>query len=586
MSEKLPRVLRFSDLLVVGLIAILMSGARGSDTPTVQAGALSNLEREQIDALFKEYEVGARPGCALALSRNGAPVYARGYGMADVEHNVRITPATLFDIGSVSKQFTAGAVVLLELKGKLSLSDDVRKYVPELPSYGSTITIDHLMHHTSGLRDYNALLSLTGIDEKDLSNDAQALALIARQRGLNFPTGSRYEYSNTGYFLLSVIVQRVSGKSLAQFARERMFLPLGMPHAQFRDRHDTIIPGRALGYAAVRPDDDAPPTEGQAQFVNAVSNWEQTGDGSLHLSVEEALKWNDNFLRPRIGGRAFVERLQQTGTLANGEAISYARGLSVDRYRGVNRVQHGGNWVGYNAMLARFPDQRTSIAVFCNFEGAEAAALSSKVADILLAGALQPDPSAATGSSVAALPGSHGRSVGSYFADETQTVLQVSENAQVLTLKIGSLSLPLAPVGQARFAVANYPVSVEFVTDDRGSTEELRFQVDDDPPTIARRFVPVAPDARESSAYVGSFYSAELDVTWSVVIDQGRPALRREERKFVATTAPLEPAMRDAFGSADGFIRFVRNSSGQVTGFDLSSSRMRGIHFEEGVRND
>jgi len=556
----------FRRILAVGLLGL----------PTVHAGSLGTSEREQIDALFKEYEVGPRPGCALAVARNGAPVYARGYGLADIEHNVRITPATLFDIGSVSKQFTAGAVVLLELEGKLALSDDVRKYVPELPSYGSTITIDHLMHHTSGLRDYNALLSLAGISEKDLSNDAQALALIARQRGLNFPTGSRYEYSNTGYFLLSVIVQRVSGKSLAQFARERMFLPLGMPHAQFRDRHDTIIPDRALGYAAVQG-------EGDAHFVNALSNWEQTGDGSLHLSVEEALKWTDNFRNPQIGGHAFVERLEQTGMLANGEAISYARGLSVDRYRGVRRVQHGGNWVGYNAMLARFPDQRTSIAVFCNFEGAEAAALSNKVADVLLAGALQAAAPAETEKKGAARPSSYGRFVGSYFADETQTVFQVSENAGALILRIGSTSLPLAPVGPTRFAVGNYPVSVEFAADEGSTARELRFVVDDDPPTIARRFAPMVPDARASSAYAGSFYSPELDVTWSIVVDQGRPALSRQQRKFVATTEPLEPAMRDAFSSEAGFIHFVRDSSGHVTGFDLSSSRMRGIRFEEGA---
>ena len=573
---------RFTSALAVALVAMVMGSARGSDKQTAHAGALSNSQREQIDALFKEYEVGARPGCALAVGRNGAAVYARGYGFADLEHNVRITPATLFDIGSVSKQFTAAAVILLELDGKLALADDVRKYIPELPSYGSTITIDHLMHHTSGLRDYNALLSLAGIDEKDLSNDAQALALIARQRGLNFPTGSRYEYSNTGYFLLSVIVQRVSGRSLAQFARERLFLPLGMSHAQFRDRHDTIIPGRALGYAAAQSEEDAdPPGKDPPHFVNALSNWEQTGDGSLHLSVEEALKWNDNFHDPRIGGRALVERLQQTGALTNGEPISYARGLSVDRYRGVKRVQHGGNWVGYNAMLARFPEQRTSIAVFCNFEGAEAAALSNKVADVLLADVLQPASPTAAGRNVAAAPSSHGRFVGSYFADQTQTVFEVSESAQVLTLKIGSMSLPLAPVGPASFAVGNYPVSVEFGVEEGGTTQQLQLQVDDDPPTLARRFVPVVPDVRESSGYVGSFYSSELDATWSVVIDQGRPALRREKRKFVVTTEPLEPAMRDAFSSEAGFIRFVRDSSARVTGFDLSSSRMRGMHFQE-----
>ena len=281
----------------IGPAALAADAVNGSGTEAVSAADIA-----KIDALFAQYDKPSSPGCALGVMRNGRLAYARGYGMADIERKVPITPASLFDIASTSKQFSAAAVVLLALDGKLSLSDDVRKYVPELPDYGAPITIDHLLHHTSGLRDYIGLLSLAGIAYDQISTDEQTLAILARQRQLNFPTGTRHEYSNTGYFLLSVIVQRVSGQPMAKFSRERIFEPLGMTSTRIRDDYAMLIPGRALGYA---PAEDG-------TFKLAIVNWQQTGDGAVQLSIEDALKWDENFYQPKLGGAAFVERLQET----------------------------------------------------------------------------------------------------------------------------------------------------------------------------------------------------------------------------------------------------------------------------------
>lgn len=529
----------------------------------------------KIDALFAPY--ANRPGCAVGVMRDGRVVHAAGYGLADVERRVPITPATLFDIASTSKQFAAAAVILLELDGKLALSDDVRKYVPELRDYGTPITIDHLLRHTSGLRDYVALLSLAGIDVHDVSGDEQALAIVARQAKLNFPTGSRYEYSNSGYFLLSVIVERVSGKPLAEFARERLFAPLGMTQARFRDNYALVIPGRALGYAA----SGASP-QGEVQFSNAASDWEHTGDGALFLSVEDAFKWAENFHQPRVGGQALIDRLQQTGHLANGEPIGYARGLFVDEYRGLRRIQHAGNWIGFNAMLARYPQQHTSIAIFCNFEGAEAAGLADNVADIVLADVLKPATAPAktkaAGSPVASAP--LARFVGSYYAESSDQIFTVKEEKGALAIYMGPMALPLVATGPASFAVTGYPVTVTFATSGKKSAHALEFVVHGEDVTPAKKYSPATPGAAELQAYAGTFYSQELDVTWPVVVEEGRLVVRSEPRKFVPKSEPLEPAMADAFSGESGFVRFTRNASGKVTGFDLSSSRMRGIHFE------
>lgn len=512
--------------------------------------------------------------------RNGRVAHAQGYGLADIERGVPITPGSVFDIASTSKQFAASAVILLELDGKLSLADDVRKYVPELPDYGKPITIDHLLRHTSGLRDYTALLSLAGLEVQQVATDEQALAIIARQRQLNFPTGSRYEYSNSGYFLLSVIVERVSGKSLRQFAHERIFEPLGMSTARFRDDHAEIIPMRAMGYTA-----DADAASGTVRFKNALSNWQQTGDGALHLSLEDLFKWDENFYQPGIGSGALVERLTQPGTLDDGGKIPYARGLFVDEYRGVLRVHHAGNWVGYNAMLARFPEQHTSVAILCNFEGTEASALAEKIADIVLAEVLTSPVAASAGKTPppknsAGKPVSRQCLLGRYFIEKTQTAVVVLEQQGALILQLGALSLPLSATGATSFEVPGFPVKVDFTLRGNEPASDLQLGIGNDDVMTATRFTPVVPGSEELQGYIGAFYSPELDVTWRLVIEAGKLSIRDQKRKFESKIQSLDPAMRDAFSSPSGFLRFTRDDSGQVDGFNLSASRMRAIRFE------
>ncbi|MFH1572386.1 MAG: serine hydrolase domain-containing protein, partial [Acidobacteriota bacterium] len=342
----------------------------------------------QVDTIFAEFDKPGSPGCALGVIQEGKLIYARGYGMANLEHSIPITPQTIFDLGSTSKQITAASVVLLAQEGKLELDDDVRKYVPEIPTYGAPVTIRHLVHHTSGLRDYLTLMSLAGVDFDGVTGDEDALGIISRQQGLNFSPGEEHLYCNSGYFLLSVIVQRVSGRTLARFAQERIFDPLGMKHSHYHNDHTLIVPGRATGYA---PREDG-------GFRIDMSGFEQTGDGAVMTSVEDLLLWDQNFYRPRVGGEALVRQLHEVGVLNNGEKMRYAFGLNVDEYRGLKTVSHGGSWAGYRAELLRFPDQNLSVACLCNLASANPGRLARQVAAVFLSASMAaaPDP-ASTG---------------------------------------------------------------------------------------------------------------------------------------------------------------------------------------------
>src|SRR6266403_2526199 len=308
-------------------------------------------------------------------------VYAKGYGLANVEQNVPITPQSVFDIGSTSKQFTAASILLLQKQSKLSINDDVRKYIPELPDYRQKVTILHLLNHTSGLRDYLTLMDLAGIHIDSVTTDEDALQIVSRQQALNFAPGSDWLYSNTGFFLLSVIVKRVSEKTLREFAGENIFTPLAMTHTQFRDDHTSLIANRAMAYDA---------KEKAPGYRLNVSYFEQTGDGAVHTSVEDLLKWDENFYSGQIGGKEFLSEVQEQGKLNTGKVLDYAKGLFIQDYRGLHTVSHGGSWGGYRAELLRFPEQHFSVACLCNLGSARPSGRARQVADIYLGSLMKP----------------------------------------------------------------------------------------------------------------------------------------------------------------------------------------------------
>lgn len=348
-----------------------------------QASAQQPVQRLEaaVDEVFADVAKPDSPGCAVALARDGKVILAKGYGSGNLEQGVRITPDSVFDIGSTSKQFSSTSILLLEKQGKLSVDDDVRKYIPELPSYGQPITILNLLNHTSGLRDYLSLFELAGINTDSVTTDDEALAIVVRQKNLDFPPGSDWLYSNTGFFLLSVIVKRVSGQSLRDFAAANIFQALDMTHTQFRDSHTLLVANRALAYDPVKKSNT---------FTLDVSYFEQTGDGAVHTTVGDLLKWDENFYSAKVGGQTLLDELQTPGKLTTGKQLEYAKGLFIATYRGLPTVRHGGSWGGYRAELLRFPKQHFSVACLCNRSDVAPETRANRIADIYLAALLGP----------------------------------------------------------------------------------------------------------------------------------------------------------------------------------------------------
>jgi CubicO group peptidase (beta-lactamase class C family) len=331
--------------------------------------------RQQVDALFAEWDVPGSPGCALGVVSNGALTHARGYGVANLEQDIPITPGTVFYMASVSKQFVAASLGLLVLDGRIALDDDVRQLVPELPAYDTPITIEQLLHHVSGLRDYLELMGMAELSLEEAYASDQILELVARQEGLNFPPGDRYLYSNTGYFLIPIIIERVTGQSIREYAAERLFGPLGMHDTHFHDDWRHAIPDRALSY---RSSDDG-------FELSFLEKFDQVGSGGLLSTVEDLARWDANFHEPAVGGQALLDLLRTRGVLADGDTISYAGGLRLGEYNGLAVEQHSGSMMGFRTHVVRFPAERFSVICLCNFGDINPGALARDVAELYLA---------------------------------------------------------------------------------------------------------------------------------------------------------------------------------------------------------
>ncbi|MEJ7813443.1 MAG: serine hydrolase [Gemmatimonadaceae bacterium] len=554
---------------------VTRADAQSPALPAARGPTAARLDTARIDSAFARFDRRDSPGCALGVIRDGELAYARGYGMADLERGAPITPRTVFDIGSTSKQFTAASLLLLAADGRLALDDDVRKYVPEVPDYGTPITLRHLLQHTSGLRDYIGLMNLAGTRFEDVTTDDDALAAIARQKALNFRPGTEHDYSNSGFFLASLVVKRASGKSLREFARERIFAPLGMASTQYRDDHASVVPGRATAY---EPADSG-------RFKIDMSDWEQTGDGAVHTTVEDLVRWDQNFYTPTVGGQQLLAQLLTHGRLASGDSLSYTLGLYADRYRGVRRVHHGGSWAGYRAQLARFPDQRVSVTVLCNLATANPSALATRVADIVLAAVLEPAPAASRRADAAA-PALDTRNAaaperdvaryaGLYFDERANALRRVTADSGRLVLHISGTTLPLRALGGGRFEAITYPVTLAFRSPRAGGPPQMEETIGGGRPATYVAVPAASPTPAELPAYAGTYTSDELATTWTFTLRDGGLVLRH---RALGDTR-LVPAFGDLFTAGPALVRFTRGSDGRVTGFTVSIGRARGIGF-------
>ena len=515
----------------------------------------------EIDKIFSWAKPDA-PGCAVAVSQNGKIVVNKTYGLADLERDVPITPNTIFDAGSVRKQFVAAAILLLVEEGKLSLADDVRKYIPQLPDYGHKITVDHLLTHTSGIRDWQPLLNLAG-------GDPDAMTMILRQRELNFAPGEEWSYSNSGYVLLPEIVARTSGMPFSEFARKRLFEPLGMKMTTYVDDPLRLIKNRALAYKK----------EANGWKMDMYLGNDRGGAGGLFTTAIDLVTWNDALTNNRLG--AFVtQKLQEPTTLNNGRKLSYARGLQVEPFRrGGQLVWHSGGAAGYSTIAGRLPEQGLSVAITCNADGSARSAYAGRIFDLFLPLGSISEANTPTGNAggEGVVPGDLSGRAGLFFDEKTGQPLRLAVNNNTLAIAGGG---PLVVLAADRFR--NQRKSVFFMSEAEFelrflSADQIEIKTKDGVTTRYRRGQPFTPTAADLLAFAGRYKSDELMTVFEMT--PGKDGLLGRANDAPGEPLVFKPVDRDTFQFAGVILRFTRDKAGKVAGLDFSNPALRKVKF-------
>ena len=526
--------------------------------------AIGDPRPARVDALFSAWDKPDSPGCVTGVMEQGKLLFAKGYGLADTARGVPLSPDTVFDIASMSKQFTAANIGLLVLERKLALTDDVRASFPELP-IDAPVTIDELIHHASGLRDYAELNMLRGVEPID---NKGVIALLARQKALNFPPGSQTAYSNTNYVLLAELVQRTTGKTLATFARERVFGPLKMQSTRYAGSVSADPANLANSYV---------PAAG-GKLIPVPRAIQTVGDGNLLTTVRDLARWDENFYTHRVGGKALIRMMRAPATLTSGEHIPYGFGLMFDEYRGVPTEAHGGSYHGFRTELLRFPQQHFSISVLCNVATADAAGLAHQVADIYLGAALRPQPPPI------APPAEVKIDQQTLDAYAGEYVIQVNGQPHVLLFGrrgdrffsqfFGEPAFELLPFSATAFFPKTQDARFVFERAKDGAVSSVTLhRASGD--LVARRNV-AAASPEKLGELAGIYYSEELDAHLRLEILDGHVIVNiGPERRF-----PLLQISASRFVMpAGGTFEFRRGEAGRVSGFDYSSDRVRGLAF-------
>ncbi|MBC7893769.1 MAG: serine hydrolase [Cytophagaceae bacterium] len=512
----------------------------------------------RVDSIFSRF-TSSTPGCAVGASRAGKVLVNKGYGMANLEYRVPLGAASVLESGSVAKQFTAAALALLQLEGKLSLDDDVRKWLPEVPSFGGqVITIRHLLTHTSGLRDQWGLLGLIGSSPTTQVHTLPLiLHFVSRQQDLNFPVGSQYLYSNTGYALAAMIVEKASGQSLAKFSKERFFKPMGMTKTEWRDDYQRVVPDRATAYEHRR----------DGSYAQLMPFTNVYGNGGLLGTIGDMLTWNEGLANGTItGGRPLVALLEMRQRLTGGQTIAYALGLSHSTWQGHRMISHSGSTAGYQTFLARFPDDSVSIAVFCNVTDANPGQALQQVAALLMAGGRAPAIARerVDSASLRAL-------VGRYRDVETDELTDIMARADGLGVRSG------AGAGVARKVGNTWRLDNGATFEFSGTPGQRQVKVTDTDGVSSTSTELTAPNAMtlDLASYAGTYRSPELGVQYEVRVVDNQLSLRYPPGPDQRLTS-LYP---DGFTTGNATLRFVRDASGRVTEYQVFAGRVRRVRF-------
>lgn len=520
--------------------------------------------QKNIDSIFKAYDTKTGPGVAVLVVKNEQVIFVKGYGMANLEYDAPITPTSIFDIASVSKQFTGYAISTLIQQGKISGDDDIHKYLPDVPQFGKTITIHNLVHHTSGIRDWPQALNFAGWrwDEDFLFDDI--MRMVKHQKDLDFEPGSKFSYSNTGYNLLAVIVEKVTGRTFPQWIKENVFVPLNMNSSRVMDNHQKVIKHLATSYYGNG--------DGAGKINDALIAY---GSSSIYTTVEDLGKWVIHFQQALAANDPVFERMIQEDVLTTKEKNNYGYGLMMSNNNGTRLIEHDGGWAGYNTIISNYPDEKLSVILLSNAAGFNPDANAISVAKVFLKNKLKAGPARENLQNVPTVKVNKvllQKYTGSYQLGAGWYVTFTLENGNLMVQANGEDKFPTEAKSDSVFWVQGYGSSFSFRDiKDKANTAKYR-------DIIAKRIKPinVAPD--QLNEYTGRYHSEELETDYKITLNNNKLTIYHIRLGDIALDADM--AIKDQFSSRVGSIAFARNGQGKITGFKLSGGRPKNIWFE------
>ena len=556
--------MRYKTFLSVSFILCFLISCQ-AQTPKV----LTSVEK-RLDAIFEQYNNLESPGVAVAVTKNGETVFLKAYGSANLEHRIPIdSNKTRFNIASTSKQITVFAALLLAEQKKLSMDDDVHKHIPELHNFGQKITLRHLAYHTSGLRSELQLLAMAGWSPGDVMTRQQVLDAIYRQKELNFKTGEEMNYSNSGYTLLSEVVERVSGQTFAEFARQNIFEPLEMNQTFFLSHHQNIVSNMAYSYGA-----------SQNGNYKMNLNFGYSGSTGVFTTASDFTKWALNFKNPTVGSEKIIAELNTIGKLNNGDSSRSAMGQFIEKYRGLNHIQHGGGSGGYVSYLGRFPDQDFNVILLGNSSSINGRGLSLQVADVFLEKQFKENSNEnSSADSIKLSTKELNKLIGTYWNKDTRAV-QILVNNDALTFATPNY-ISLTPLSKTEFQLQGVGSDVRLHFKENGKGKyTFRETVNGREVNKYVSYTPATYETKELQKYIGKYFSEELNTFYDVSINNGNLVVSHLRNG----NATLSPINLDNFTSNSwrfSTLKFERDSAKKINGFRISAMRVKNILFKK-----
>ena len=538
------------------------------------AQALPDSTIKKIDGFFKQWDNATTPGCTIGIVMNDQLVYAKGFGLANLEYGIPNTPQTIFHMASISKQFTAYSIILLAQQGKLSLDDDIHKYLPWFPDLKEKITIRNLLNHTSGIRDQWQLLAIAGTRLDDVITQEQIIKILSKQQALNFKPGTQFSYSNSGFTMLAEIIKKVSGMPLRKFTDSAIFKPLGMASTHFHDDYTEIEKNRAYSYDRID----------SAHFSNSILSYSNVGATSLFTNIPDMSKWIMNFYDPKVGNETTIGHLTKNARLSSGEKLSYAQGIVTNTYKGWKQFSHGGADAGYRTYVSVFPDLKMGFMVFSNLGDFRTSSKVYEMADLFIKDttAKKEEIKRAAADSIAAVLKdtlSVKKFLGSYISEEGIVFSSELKNSRLYYNVEGESNFLIKGLKDT-FSMAKSPeVKLVFAIKAKDTTVDIKVP-DDKVYHFTKSRMDTLPNDAQLKTYTGTYYCPELDCKYGIVLKDHQLLLTNDKYDDTKLTKTGPDNLTSDYWWMD-HLKILRDNNKKITGFEVNSGRVMHLKFNK-----